>query len=106
MFFLFSIFTVFVNWIRFKFTEHTFMKNQKGKLCLIMNGSVYYKTTNWKNSTFWMCADYFKSNRCKVSCTMRGSKIIRKSGIAHNHKPHDERIKKLAYFNQNELPLN
>lgn len=74
------------------------MRNQKGKLCLILDGYLYYKTRHWKNSQFWLCADYFKTSRCKMSCSVQGDKIIRKKQGGHFHDPHTDRIAKLYCF--------
>lgn len=74
------------------------MLNQKGKTCLVLAENIFYKTSQGKNYFVWHCAEYYKSNRCKVTCKTQGCKVIKIFSLPHNHAPHVDRIRRLSHY--------
>ncbi|CAK1549255.1 unnamed protein product [Leptosia nina] len=77
----------------FDTTVHYTMSN-RGSIQMILNKFMYYlKHKNKDNSRQWRCVDYLNSRKCPALIFTEEDLIVKRVSI-HNHKPHDNKIKK------------
>lgn len=86
--------------------ELKFMRSQKSKPLLVLNGFIYSKKITYLNgNTNWRCADFLK-HKCFASSITKDNRLVR-SRHDHKHPPQLARIAgKALYPTEESLPLH